>query len=115
MQVYGIPNCDTVKKARAWLSERGTAHAFVDFKKTPPDAAALGRWADAVGLDRLINRKGTSWRGLSAEAQAGAADRAGALKLLQGQPSLIKRPLVEWPDGSVSVGFDAEDWARRLG
>jgi arsenate reductase (glutaredoxin) len=114
-RLHGIPNCDTVKKARAWLQAQGAGHAFVDFKKHPPEAAALQRWADAVGLDTLLNRRGTTWRALDDEARQAAASTADALALMQAQPSLIKRPVVEWADGTVSVGFDAADWARRLG
>ena len=114
IRLHGIPNCDTVKKARAWLSERGTAHDFVDFKKTTPDTAQLQRWLQAAGGERLINRKGSTWRALDAATQAAASEAAGALALMQAQPSVIKRPVVEWADGSVSVGFDEAAWAARL-
>lgn len=114
LQLHGIPNCDTVKKARAWLQARGTAHGFVDFKKTPPDAALLARWARALGTERLLNRKGSTWRGLDAATQAAAAHEAGALALMAAQPSVIKRPVVQWPDGSLSVGFDEAEWSARV-
>lgn len=115
IRLHGIPNCDTVKKARAWLQSQGAGHEFIDFKRAPPEAATLASWAGAVGLDALLNRRGTTWRALDAHAQQSAASPAAALALMQAQPSLIKRPVVEWPDGSVSVGFDAADWTRRLG
>ncbi len=113
-RLYGIPNCDTVKKARAWLQAQGVEHAFVDFKKTPPDAALLASWARALGTERLLNRKGTTWRGLDAESQAAAASEAGALALMAAQPSVIKRPVVHWPDGALTVGFDEADWSARV-
>ncbi len=113
-RLHGIPNCDTVKKARAWLQAQGVPHEFVDFKKTPPDAALLARWARTLGTERLLNRKGTTWRALDAQAQAAAAAEAGALALMQAQPSLIKRPVVQWPDGALTVGFDEDDWRGRL-
>lgn len=113
LRLHGIPNCDTVKRARAWLAERGLAHEFVNFKQAGADGDALRRWSAAVGWQRLLNRQGTTWRRLDDDARQQADDEAGALRLLQAQPSLIKRPVVEWPDGEVTVGFVAEDWARR--
>jgi arsenate reductase len=111
--LYGIPNCDTVRKARAWLNEQGLAHHFHDFKKqgVPPDA--LDRWLAAAGWERLVNRKGTSWRALDEATRAAVGDAASARALLLAQPSVIKRPVVEWADGAVTVGFDATDWQRR--
>jgi arsenate reductase len=111
--LYGIANCDTVKKARAWLTEQGQTHEFHDFKKhgVPPDA--LARWADAVGWDKLLNRKGTTWRKLDAATQAGVTDTATAQALMQAQPSIIKRPVVDWGPG-ITVGFDAAAWATRV-
>lgn len=107
--VYGIPNCDTVKKARTWLIEQGVAHQFHDFKKSGVPTERLALWAAELGWDRLLNRQGTTWRKLDPAEQARAADSAGALALLAAQPSLIKRPVVEWP-GRTTVGFKAEDW-----
>ena len=111
--LYGITNCDTVKKARAWLTERGVTHAFHDFKKSAVSRPQLERWAETVGWESLLNRRGTTWRRLAPEAQAGATDAASACALMQAQPSLIKRPVVEW-GSAVTVGFDAADWAARL-
>lgn len=115
LEVYGIPNCDTVKKARAWLTERGLGHRFHDFKKSGVSADQLKAWTLAVGWEKLLNRQGTTWRKLNPAQQAGVTDDASALALMQAQPSLIKRPVVAWPDGQISVGFKAEDWANRAG
>lgn len=112
--LYGIANCDTVKKARAWLAERGVACVFHDFKTQGVPAGAPERWAQAVGWERLLNRRGTTWRGLDAATQARARDAAGACALMREHPALIKRPVVEW-GGAVTVGFDARDWAGRTG
>ncbi len=112
--LYGIPNCDTVKRARAWLAERGVQHHFHDFKKAGVPAQALPHWLAALGWERLLNRAGTTWRKLDEAQRAAADDEAGARALMLAQPSVIKRPVVQWPDGRFSVGFDADDWARRL-
>jgi Spx/MgsR family transcriptional regulator len=107
--MYGIPNCDTVKKARAWLTAQGVAYTFHDFKKqgVPPDQ--LARWMDQAGWERLLNRKGTTWRKLDAAQQAGAADATGARALMLSQVSVIKRPVVDW-GAEITVGFDEAAW-----
>ncbi len=111
--LYGIPNCDTVKKARTWLTDHGVAYEFHDFKKQGVPAAKLSGWGKAVGWDRLLNRQGTTWRKLDVAAQAGATDPAGAQALMVANPSVIKRPVVEWGK-DVTVGFDAAGWETRL-
>jgi len=111
--LYGIPNCDTVKKARTWLAGQGLAYQFHDFRKQGVPAERLPAWMAAVGWDRLLNRQGTSWRKLDAAMQAGVQDAASAAALMQELPSVIKRPVVEWsgtPTGRVTVGFKAEAW-----
>ena len=113
--LYGLPNCDTVKKARAWLAERGAEVRFHDFKKQGVPADHLARWIDAVGWQKVLNRQGTTWRKLDPAAQAAVQDGASAAALLAREASAIKRPVVEWPDGAVTVGFAPDDWARRLG
>jgi Spx/MgsR family transcriptional regulator len=110
---YGIPNCDTVKKARAWLDQRGVAYEFHDYKKEGADAGQLDRWSDAAGWEALLNRRGTTFRALS-EADKADIDRAKAIRLMQASPSLIKRPVVEHEDGLL-VGFDAAAWEGTLG
>jgi arsenate reductase (glutaredoxin) len=112
--VYGIPNCDTVKKARVWLAEHGHDYRFHDFKKDGLTAGRLEGWLAQVPLDTLLNRRGTTWRALD-EAQKAAADApAGAIALMVEKPSLIKRPVLE-VDGRVrAVGFAAADYAARL-
>lgn len=113
MIVFGIPNCDTVKKARLWLTAHGQDYQFHDFKKLGVPPEHLARWVEALGWEKIVNRQGTTWRKLDAATQAGVTDAASASALVRAQPSLIKRPVVEWPDGSISVGFKAEDWAAR--
>lgn len=108
--LYGIPNCDTVKKARAWLAEQGMAHEFHDFKKAGVSAEQLDRWMAAQGWEKVLNRKGTSWRKLDAATQAGVTDAASARAVMLAEPSAIKRPVVEWASGRITVGFDEASW-----
>ncbi len=111
--VYGIPNCDTVKKARVWLQAHGVEHAFHDHKKQGVPLPQLDGWMHAVGWQALLNRNGTTWRKLDAVQQAAVVDAASARALMLAQPSVIKRPVVEHPDGLL-VGFDPDDWGRAL-
>ena len=114
LTLYGIPNCDTVKRARAWLTEAGATVAFVDFKKAPPTVPQLRTWAQAVGWQTLLNRQGTTWRKLAEGVKAAVIDATSALALMRAQASVIKRPVVEWGDGAVTVGFDEGAWAAKL-
>lgn len=115
IKLYGIPNCDTVKRARAWLDEHSVPYAFHDFKKAGVPADRLDQWLRAVGWQTLLNRKGMMWRKLDAATQAGAGDEAGARSLMLAQPSVIKRPVVEWQGGRITVGFDEDAWAAATG
>lgn len=110
--LYGISNCDTVKKARRWLDEHGVAHRFHDVRKDGLDAARLRGWIDAVGWERLLNKAGTTFRKLP-EAQKEGLDADAAMALMLEQPAMIRRPVVETVDG-VSVGFSASDWQARF-
>jgi Spx/MgsR family transcriptional regulator len=111
--LYGIPSCDTVRKARAWLQAQARDVHFHDFKKAGVPADRLDAWVEALGWERLLNRKGTTWRGLDDALRDGVHDAQGAKRLMLAQPSVIKRPVVEWGDGSVTVGFDPAGWASR--
>ncbi len=104
LTVYGIANCDTVKKARRWLDEAGIDHVFHDYKKSPPTAELLREWCDKLGHDALINRRGTTWRQLPESDKIGL-DQEKAIALMCRHPSLIKRPVVE-KDGMRLLGFD---------
>ncbi|MDB5743602.1 MAG: arsenate reductase [Polaromonas sp.] len=111
--LYGIPNCDTVKKARAWLAEHGQAYRFHDFKKQGVPAEALARWMQAVGWERLLNRQGTTWRKLDTATQARVTDAASAQAFIHSNPSAIKRPVMDWGK-DITVGFDSRAWLERL-
>ncbi|MEO7129347.1 MAG: ArsC family reductase [Rhodoferax sp.] len=111
--VYGIPNCDTVKKARAWLTAQGVDYRFHDFSKQGVPPSQLPAWIEAVGWEKLLNRKGTTWRKLDTVTQSGVTDAASASALMRAHPSVIKRPVVEW-GAQVTVGFDAGNWAAQV-
>ncbi|ANJ67369.1 arsenate reductase [Halothiobacillus diazotrophicus] len=108
MTVYGIPQCSTVKKARAWLDEQRVDYAFHDYKKKGVPEALLDEWIDRFGWDVVINRRGTSWRALP-EAVRSSMDAAGARAAALANPSLIKRPILVAGDTTL-IGFDPEQW-----
>jgi Spx/MgsR family transcriptional regulator len=110
--LYGIPNCDTVKKARAWLDGKQIAYGFHDYKKAGVDPDKLQRWCKAKGWEAILNRAGTTFRKLP-EASKSHLNEANAIDLMIGQPSMIKRPVVEYP-GGLLVGFMKEEWDAAL-
>ena len=110
--LYGIPNCDTVKKARDWLSAHNVVHEFHDFKKTGVPLPQMNQWITAAGWEKLLNRRGSTWRQLDETTQASVVDGASAVAVMVAHSSVIKRPVVEWPGGQITVGFDAEAWLR---
>jgi len=112
MILYGIPNCDTVKKARGWLDSRGIVYAFHDYKKAGADPAKLSEWSAALGWEALLNRRGTTFRKLD-EADKADLDEAKAIRLMAAHPSLIRRPVVEHK-GGLLVGFDPAEWQTAL-
>jgi arsenate reductase (glutaredoxin) len=114
IDLYGIPNCDTVKKARKWLDDQGIEYAFHDFKKEAVTASQLQDWIDQAGLDVVLNKRGTTWRKLPDDVRQDV-DTARAIELLAEQPSMIKRPVLIQEDGSVHIGFKAEQYAGLLG
>jgi len=113
MQVHGIVNCDTVKKARAWLDARAVPYEWIDFRKSPPSYEDLARWCRAVGWETLLNRRGTTWRALDDAAKAAVVDERSAIALMAAQPTLVKRPVVE-AQGDVVVGFSEADYEARF-
>jgi arsenate reductase len=113
IRLYGIPNCDSVKRARAWFAQRGLALEFIDYKKTPPNRALLERWVAHVRAEDLLNRSGTTWRKLGDGERAGASTQEGAVALMLEHPSIIRRPVVEH-GGALLVGFDADRYARTF-
>lgn len=111
--LYGLPNCDRCRAARAWLRQRGLDHEFVDLRATPPAEAQLRRWQAAAGWEALLNRRSTTWRGLPAAERAVSAAGA-ARQLIRRHPAVMKRPLLDCEAG-ILVGFAADAYARLLG
>lgn len=108
--VYGIPNCDSVKKARTWLASQDLDFTFHDFKKQGVPPTEIDKWLDALGWETVLNRKGTTWRKLDAAVQAGVTDSASAEKVMLAQASTIKRPVIRWPSGKITVGYTPDSW-----
>ena len=115
--VYGIPNCDTVRKARGWLDGLGLAYTFHDYKKAGIEPDKLREWIDARGWEAILNRKGTTFRNLP-ESERTDLDAATAIRLMCANTSAIKRPVVEYRSGrgkGLLVGFDPQEWSTALG
>lgn len=114
MIIYGIPNCNTVKKARVWLEENGFNPEFHDFKKKGISLEKLNQWCDAFGWETVLNKKGTTWRGLSKAEQDAIIDQSSAVQLLQQHTSAIKRPVVEVDGKPVLISFNEEAYQKAL-
>ncbi|MCE5181017.1 MAG: ArsC family reductase [Betaproteobacteria bacterium] len=114
MKLYGIPNCNTVKKARRWLSEHSIDIPFHDFKKQGVSEELLKSWLEQVGWEKLVNRQGTTWRQLPDEAKATVSCEAGAIRLMLEKSSVIKRPVLE-KDGKIILGFDEAAYQTLFG
>jgi arsenate reductase len=112
--VYGIPNCNTVQKARTWLDEQGIEYTFHDFKKSSITAEKLNSWCAVFGWENVLNKKGTTWRKLSAEQQLAVKDQKTAVALLMENTSAIKRPVVEQDDRPVLLGFQEDSYEQIL-
>jgi arsenate reductase len=111
--IYGIKNCDTMKKARAWLAEHGVEYAFHDYKTRGIDRAHLENWARTHGWEVLLNRSGTTFRNLPEQDRQGL-DAGKAIRLMLAQPSMIKRPVLDLGGGGVLVGFQPEAYERAV-
>lgn len=110
--LFGIPNCDTCRKARRWLDAAGVEYTFHDLRANGVNPKSLQRWLDAAGQDTVLNRRGTTWRKLPETAKTALTEKK-VFQLLLEHPSLIKRPILESGKHCV-VGFDADAWQRAL-
>jgi len=111
--IYGIPNCDTMKKARTWLESHGIAYEFHDYKKAGIDRARLEAWSKKVGWEKLLNRAGTTFRKLPDKDKKNV-DEKKAIALMAAQPSLIKRPVLDLGRGKLLVGFERDIYAEAF-
>jgi Spx/MgsR family transcriptional regulator len=111
--IYGIKNCDTMKKARAWLDKRGVGYAFHDYKAKGVDKAKLEGWAKKAGWETLLNRAGTTFRKLPDKDKYGVTEKK-AIALMLAQPSMIKRPVLEFGGGKILVGFKPDEYADAV-
>lgn len=111
--LYGISNCHSVQKARQWLSAQQIDYQFIDFKKQLPNESLIYQWLKHIELAQLLNKRSKTWRGLSAAEHRQAETRSGAIALIIKYPSLIKRPILQYPQG-ITIGFDAEIYQQRF-
>lgn len=114
MKLYGIPNCNTVKKAREWLDSHDIAYEFHDFKKQGIDPATLHTWLSQYPWDKLVNRAGMTWRALSDAEKSAVQDSASAAELMQAKTSVIKRPVLVSDGRILTLGFDAGIYTTLL-
>lgn len=114
MKLYGIPNCNTVKKARDWLDANNISYEFHDFKKQGIDEATINNWLTQYPSEKLINRAGLTWRGLDEATKSGITDNASATALMQVKTSVIKRPILEKDQQILALGFSESDYQRLL-
>jgi arsenate reductase len=110
MVLFGIPNCNTVKKATDWLKANNISYTFHDYKKLGIDAATLKNWSSQVGWEILLNKKGTTWRELDAATQAATTNQKKAIEVMVKHTSAIKRPVITQDDKILAIGFDEEKY-----
>ncbi len=114
MELYGIPNCNTVKKARSWLDENSITYRFHDFKKEGVDTAILTEWLAQQPWEKLINRAGMTWRNLAEAEKTAITDNMSAIRLMQEKTSVIKRPVLVDHTRIVALGFDEATYRKLL-
>jgi arsenate reductase len=114
MIVYGIPNCDTIKKTKDWLEQNKIKFEFHDYKKSGISKTKLETWSKQVGWEALLNKKSSTWRGLSSTEQGKITGQIAAIKLMTENTSIIKRPVIELANGTVIVGFDEKNFNKQL-
>ena len=114
MKLYGIVNCSTVKKARSWLEQQGTAYQFHDFKKQGVPVELAQAWLQQVGWEKLVNRNGQTWRALSPEQKLAIQNNDAALRMMLENPSVIKRPVLERNGTLLHTGFDEATYSQII-
>jgi len=114
LKVYGIKNCDTMKKTFSFLEEKGISYEFIDYKKQAPTFELLKSFHSKTSLETLVNRQGTTYKKLDDSQKEAIGQELTALPILMEQPSIIKRPLIEYSDGSITLGFLPDQIASKL-
>ena len=114
LKVYGIKNCDTMKKTFSFLEGRGISFEFIDYKKQAPSVELLQEFLTKTTLESLINRQGTTYKKLDEEQKEALKSKSTALSILMSQPSMLKRPLISYPDGSLTLGFVVDQISAKL-
>ena len=114
MNIYGLSNCDITREALKWMKKHNVPFSFHDFKQERLSKQRVENWMDKIDADLLLNKKSTTWRSLSNQEQQKAAATGTLVNLLIDYPALIKRPLIEWPDGSITTGFNTIDFDNKL-
>lgn len=109
--MYGIPNCDTIKKARKWLTDNGIEYIFHDYRKDGVDRAMVERFIAAFGWEKLINKRGLTWRQLTASQKEGM-DEQSAIAIMLDSPAIIKRPVLQLNNGELYLGFKAQEYEK---
>lgn len=112
--VYGIKNCNTVKSALDWLKSHNVAFDFHDYKSKGIDAQRLRKWENQIGWEKLVNKRGTTWRQLDELTQQGVKDASSAIQLMMEKTSVIKRPLIERDGQVIALGFDEDEYAEAF-
>lgn len=114
LKVYGIKNCDTMKKTFAFLEGRGISFEFIDYKKQAPSLELLQEFLAKATLESLINKQGTTYKKLDEDQKEALKNKSNALPILMAQPSMIKRPLISYPDGGLTLGFVVDQISAKL-
>ncbi len=110
--LYGIPNCNTIKKARSWFENHGLEYHFYNYKTNPISTQQLKRWSAKFGWERLLNKQGTTWRKLSAADQVAIVNEETAFAILKAYPSIVKRPIIEKDQIPITLGFDPTQYEQ---
>jgi arsenate reductase (glutaredoxin) len=114
LKLYGIPNCNTVKKAMDWLKKNDIAFEFHDYKKKGIDEVKLKEWISQIGREKLVNKRGTTWKGLDETLQQSIVTDASAIALMMSKNSVIKRPLIETDNKVAAIGYDEKEYENAF-
>lgn len=114
LKIYGIKNCDTMKKTFNFLEEKGIGYEFIDYKKRAPDKALLGKFTNKVGIENLVNKQGTTFKKLTEDEKSSFGSEDSTFEILIVKSSMIKRPIIEFPNGDLILGFEPEAILEKI-